>query len=211
MRLRSNQRAEEAKTGEFSELCLKILVARSMKRMIQYYRKMEWKFCVRLHEPERREQFLSLQTLWLVLLIVFAGVEGITAGLVSVWFCAGSLVALIATWLGASLPVQIALFVIVSLAAMALVRPLARKWVQPKLVKTNADRILGQEAVVLEEIDNLRAVGQIKVGGAVWTARSTQEEPIPKGTLVRVERIEGVKAIVSPAGPTASEEANTSP
>ena len=64
-----------------------------------------------------------MQTVWLILLIIFAGVEGITAGLVSVWFCAGSLVALIATWLGAGLPVQIALFVVVSLVAMALVRP----------------------------------------------------------------------------------------
>ena len=104
-----------------------------------------------------------------------------------------------------------ALFVVVSLVAMALVRPMARKWVQPKLVKTNADRILGQEAVVLEEIDNLRGIGQVKVGGAIWTARSTQDEPIPKGTLVRVERIEGVKAIVSLAGPTEKEEAATTP
>ena len=109
------------------------------------------------------------------------------------------------------MPVQIALFVIVSLVAMALVRPMARKWVQPKMVKTNADRILGQEAVVLEEIDNLRGIGQVKVGGAIWTARSTQDEPIPKGTLVRVERIEGVKAIVSLAGPTEKEEAATTP
>lgn len=124
---------------------------------------------------------MSMQTVWLILLIIFAGVEGITAGLVSVWFCAGSLVALIATWLGAGLPVQIALFVVVSLVAMALVRPMARKWVQPKLVKTNADRILGQEAVVLEEIDNLRGIGQVKVGGAIWTARSTQDEPHSQG------------------------------
>lgn len=154
---------------------------------------------------------MSMQTVWLVLLIVFAGVEGITAGLVSVWFCAGSLVALIATWLGAGLPVQIALFVIVSLVAMALVRPLARKWVQPKLVKTNADRILEQEAVVLEDIDNLRGTGQVKVGGSIWTARSAKDEVIPKGTLVRVERIEGVKAIVCPAGPNTTEETTTTP
>ena len=154
---------------------------------------------------------MNMQTVWLVLLIVFAGVEGITAGLVSVWFCAGSLAALIATWLGAGLPVQIALFVIVSLVAMALVRPLARKWVQPKLVKTNADRILEQEGVVLEEIDNLRGTGQIKVGGAVWTARSTTDEAIPKGTLVRVERIEGVKAMVRAAGPNTTEASTTTP
>lgn len=82
------------------------------------------------------------------LLIAFAGLEGLTAGLVSIWFCAGSLVALIASWFDVSILVQIGLFVIVSLIAMALVRPMARKWIQPKMVKTNADRILDQEGVV---------------------------------------------------------------
>ena len=116
--------------------------------------------------------------------------------MVSIWFCAGSLVALVATWLGASLPVQIGLFAIVSVVAMALVRPMARKWLHPKMEKTNADRILDQEGVVVEEIDNLNASGQIKIGGAVWSARAEGEEVIPPGTRVRVVRIEGVKAIV---------------
>ena len=133
---------------------------------------------------------MHYQTIWLILLIVFAGIEGITAGLVSIWFCAGSLVALVATWLGASLPVQIGLFAIVSVVAMA------RKWLHPKMEKTNADRILDQEGVVVEEIDNLNASGQIKIGGAVWSARAEGEEVIPPGTRVRVARIEGVKAIV---------------
>ena len=141
---------------------------------------------------------MNYSIIWLVLLIAFAGLEAMTAGLVSIWFCAGSLVALVATWFGASLPVQIGLFVIVSLIAMALVRPMARKWVQPKMEKTNADRILEQEGIVLETIDNLRASGQIKIGGAVWTARSMGNDPIPEGVKVRVERIEGVKAIVTP-------------
>ena len=136
---------------------------------------------------------MNYQILWLVLLIAFAGIEGITAGLVS---CAGSLVALIATWLGASLPVQIGLFAVVSVAAMALIRPMARKWLHPKVEKTNADRILGQEGVVVESIDNLSASGQVKIDGAVWTARSAGDEIIPAGTRIQVERIEGVKAIV---------------
>lgn len=140
---------------------------------------------------------MNLQIVWLVLLVVFAGLEGVTAGLVSIWFCAGSLVALIATWLGASLPVQIGLFVVVSLIAMAIIRPMARKWFQPRLQKTNADRILEQEGVVTEEIDNLRGQGQVKIGGIVWTARAAQEEILPVGTRVRVVRIEGVKAIVT--------------
>ncbi len=135
--------------------------------------------------------------IWLVLLIAFAGIEGVTAGLVSIWFCAGSLVALFASWMGGSLAVQIGLFAIVSLLAMAVIRPMARKWIEPKTEKTNADRILEAEAVVTETIDNLQASGQIKVGGSIWTARSANGDVIPAGTLVQVERIEGVKAIVA--------------
>ncbi|HIY07009.1 MAG TPA: NfeD family protein [Candidatus Evtepia faecigallinarum] len=148
---------------------------------------------------------MNPQILWLVLLVVFAVLEGVTAGLVSIWFCAGSLAALIATWLGASLPVQIGLFVVISLIAMAIIRPMARKWFQPRLQKTNADRILEQEGVVAEEIDNLRGQGQVKIGGILWTARSAREEIIPAGTRVRVVRIEGVKAIVT------TEEADVPP
>lgn len=140
---------------------------------------------------------MNYPMLWLVLLIVFAGVEGVTAGLISIWFCAGSLVALFAAWLHASLPVQIALFAAVSVLTMAVVRPLARRYLQPRLQKTNVDSLLGQEGLVIEAIDNLRGSGQVKIGGIVWTARSGENHPVPEGTLVRVEGIEGVKAIVT--------------
>ena len=99
-------------------------------------------------------------------------------------------------WLDAPLIVQIGLFVVVSVLSMAVIRPLARKYWQPRTEKTNADRILEHQGVVLETINNLQASGQIKVGGSVWTARSASGEEIPEGTLVRVLRIEGVKAIV---------------
>ena len=140
---------------------------------------------------------MNYPMIWLVLLIAFAGIEGITAGLVSIWFCAGSLVALFAAWMGSSLAVQIGLFAIVSVIAMAVIRPMARRWVEPKAEKTNADRILEAEALVTETIDNVQASGQIKVGGSTWTARSANGDVIPEGTLVQVERIEGVKAIVA--------------
>lgn len=145
---------------------------------------------------------MNYQTLWIILLVAFAGIEGVTAGLVSIWFAAGSLAGLVATWLGASLLVQIAVFAIVSVLTMALVRPLAKKWVTPgKLEKTNVDSVLDQEGVVVEAIDNLNAHGQVKIGGIVWTARSATGEPIPLGATVKVARIEGVKAIVTVSQP----------
>lgn len=143
---------------------------------------------------------------WLVLFIALAGIEGLTAGLISIWFCLGSLVALFAAWMGANLVVQVGLFVVVSVLTMALIRPLARKWWLPKSEKTNADRILDHQGVVMEAIDNLNARGQIKVGGGVWTARSDGGEVIPEGSLVRVLRIEGVKAIVERAENEKGEE-----
>lgn len=140
---------------------------------------------------------MTPQIAWVVLLIAFAVIEGLTAGLISIWFCFGSLAALVASMSGAGIPVQIGLFAAVSLVAMALIRPLARKYWNPKLEKTNADRILDQSGIVTETIDNLRASGQIKVGGAIWTARSIDGSVIPEGELVLVQRIEGVKAMVS--------------
>lgn len=139
---------------------------------------------------------VSFPMIWLVLFIALAGIEGLTAGLISIWFCLGSLVALFAAWMGANPVVQLGLFVVVSVLTMAMIRPLARKWWLPKAEKTNADRILDHQGVVMEAIDNLNAQGQIKVGGGVWTARSADDSVIPEGSLVQVLRIEGVKAIV---------------
>lgn len=140
---------------------------------------------------------MNYPMLWLMLLIFFAGIEGVTAGLISIWFCVGSLAALIAAWLDAPLAIQIGLFAVVSVIAMALVRPMAKRLMHPAPVPTNADRIIGQEGVVVEAIDDLDATGQIKVGGAIWTARTVDGAALPVGALVCVERIEGVKAIVS--------------
>lgn len=140
---------------------------------------------------------MTYPIVWLILLIAFAVIEGLTAGLVCIWFCLGSLVALVAAWFEASLLLQVGLFALVSVITMALIRPMARTWMKPKDTKVNADRILEAEGLVTETIDNLKDMGQIKVQGAVWTARSADGVVIPEGTLVCVERIEGVKAIVT--------------
>lgn len=136
---------------------------------------------------------------WLGLLAVFAVLEGVTAALVSVWFCAGALAALLCSVLTPNLSLQIFLFFLVSVASMLALRSLARRYVLPHRVPTNADRVIGREAVVTEDIDNLAGKGAALVFGVAWTARSETGEPIPKGTVVTVRRIEGVKLFVSPA------------
>lgn len=134
---------------------------------------------------------------WVVALVVFLIVEAVTAGLVSIWFVFGSLVALICAVLGAAVWLQIFWFVIVSVATLVLTRPLVKRYVDSRSVATNADRSIGRAAVVTERIDNLAATGAVKLDGVVWTARSTDDAvAIETGERVTVRAIEGVKLIV---------------
>lgn len=134
---------------------------------------------------------------WIVALVVFLIVEAVTAGLVSIWFVFGSLVALICAALGAAVWLQIVWFVIVSIAALVLTRPLVKRYVNSRSVATNADRSIGRTAVVTERIDNIAATGAVKLDGLVWTARSMDDAiTFASGECVTVCAIEGVKLIV---------------
>lgn len=135
---------------------------------------------------------------WLIAFFAFAVGEAVTVGLVSVWFAVGALAAMFATALGAGLWLQVTVFLGVSALALALFKPLSSKILKPKVSATNADRVIGSAALVIETIDNAQAQGQVKVktDGQVWTARSAHNVVIPTGTDVRVLRIEGVKVIV---------------
>ena len=135
---------------------------------------------------------------WLVALVILAVVEGATATLVSLWFALGALAALITSFFVDNIWIQFAVFLVVSLVTLLVIRPLTRRYVTPKQVATNSDRAVGAEGIVTQAIDNRSAQGQVTVSGAVWTARSEPEESIPEGTPVRVLRIEGVKLIVTP-------------
>lgn len=141
---------------------------------------------------------------WLVLLIGFLIVEAACPiHLVSIWFAAGALAAMIAAALGAQIWLQVTAFVVVSGVLLALLWPFIRKFLNPKLQKTNLDAVIGSQGTVTEDIDNVDAVGQVKLGAMYWTARSTDGKPLTKGTRVCVDRIEGVKVFVSAVEVTA--------
>ena len=142
---------------------------------------------------------MSMSLFWLIAMVLFGVLEAVTVGLTSIWFALGALGALAADAASAPVIVQIVVFLGVSFLTLLLVRPLAQRFVNDRKVATNADRVIGQEAVVTQTIDNLKGEGQVSISGAVWTARSQEEAPIPAGSRVRVLRIEGVKVIVSPA------------
>ena len=136
--------------------------------------------------------------LWLGLVIVFGIVEAATMGLTSIWFAVGALAAMVSAVCRAPLGWQIAVFVVVSGAAVWLTRGKVQKQFNRGREATNADRILGHLGVVQEAIDNREAVGMVKVDGTLWTARSVTGEPIPAGAEVIIRSIEGVKAMVEP-------------
>ena len=133
---------------------------------------------------------------WLGAAVVFGIVEALTAGLVSIWFVAGSAAALIGAFLGAGLGVQVALFLVVTAAALAVTRPLVRRYTVGKAVPTNLDRVLGDSGKVTETIDNENSTGAVYVDGKTWTARSDDGSVIPAGTVVEILRMEGVKLFV---------------
>ena len=134
--------------------------------------------------------------LWLGGVVLFGAVEAATAGLVSIWFAAGAVAGLIAAWLGAGVAAQVVLFAVVSAAALAVTRPLVRRYAAGKAVPTNLDRVLGDTGRVTETIDNARSAGAVYVDGKTWTARSADGGVIPAGVVVKIVRMEGVKLFV---------------
>ena len=136
--------------------------------------------------------------IWLVLLILFLVVEAACAvHLVCIWFAVGALAALFTALAGAAIPLQIGLFLVVSCALLALLWPLAKKFLNPSHVATNIDSVIGSQGLVTESIDNIAAQGQVKLGAMYWSARSTSGEPIAAGTKIKVDTIEGVKVFVT--------------
>ena len=136
---------------------------------------------------------------WFALAIVCIVVEIATIELVAIWFGASALIMGIVASIFTELHVvwQIAIFVLLSAALLFATRPLVKRLMtRKKDQETNLELVLNHSAVVIEEIDNLREVGAIKINGIVWTARSENGERIAKDTIVVVREIKGNKAIV---------------
>lgn len=134
---------------------------------------------------------------WLIALIIFLVIEAVTVTLVCIWFAGGSLIGMLAAALQAPLWLQIILFLLVSILLLIYTRPIAMKHFNKNREKTNASGVIGKQAIVTREIDNLHGEGQVTVGGQEWSARNTEgDKVIPEGTIVTVEEIKGVKLMV---------------
>lgn len=140
---------------------------------------------------------------WLIAMVVFAAAEAMTVSLVSIWFAVGSLGAIIAALLGGGLIFQVTVFLALAVALLISLRGVVRKHFAPRVTRTNIDSVLGSTGIVVTPVNNIAALGQVQINGIEWSARSSNNSHIPAGTLVKVDRIEGVKVFVTAVEETA--------
>lgn len=135
--------------------------------------------------------------IWLLLIAALLAVEAMTAGLTTIWFAGGGVAALICTFLGGPLWLQTGLFAAVSLILLLVTRPLALKYMRKGSGENSLDRMIGQDVLVTERIDNLRGTGEAQLDGQFWMARSDDsDQTIEKGETAVIRAIQGVKLIV---------------
>lgn len=138
-----------------------------------------------------------MTTTWLIIFVACIVIEIITMGLTTIWFAGGSLVAALSAAFSAPLWLQLLLFVAVSFVLLYFTRPIAVKYFNKDRIKTNVESLIGKQAIVISEIDNLQGIGQVTVGGQEWSARTVKDGiTLPVGCVVVIRAINGVKLMV---------------
>ena len=134
---------------------------------------------------------------WLIAAGVFFIIEMATIGFLVFWLGIGALLAMLTSFVTDSIFIQALVFVVTSTLLLIFTRPLVDKFIKtPKELKTNAYSIIGKKAIVISKITNIEGIGQIKIDGEVWSAKSFDDEDIPEDTEVEITEIDGVKAVV---------------
>ena len=134
---------------------------------------------------------------WLLIFVVLLVIEILPMGLTTIWFAGGALAAFLVGIAGLGMVAQVVVFIIVSLVLLFLTRPIAVRFFNKDREKTNVESLIGQQAVVTEDIDTLQAKGVVVVNGLEWSAKTSEPNGfIPKDTVVVIEEIQGVKLIV---------------
>ena len=137
-------------------------------------------------------------SVWLIVLVASLIIEGMAPGLVTIWFAGGALVAMLCSAIGAPVWLQVVLFLIVSITLLVAARPLMSRWLKKNQTPTNIDSVIGAQAKVVEDINNIEQTGAVSLQGKTWTARNADESVgiIEAGTIVKVVAIQGVKLLV---------------
>ncbi|MBR5294340.1 MAG: NfeD family protein [Oscillospiraceae bacterium] len=139
---------------------------------------------------------------WLAAMVIFIIAEATTVTLVSIWFAVGALGAILIALLGGGLTLQVTVFLALAIVLLIFLRGAVRKHFTPRITRTNVDSVIGATGIVVTPVNNIAALGQVQINGVEWSARSTDGSHIGAGTLVKVDKIEGVKVFVSLAQET---------
>lgn len=149
----------------------------------------------------------SLSLMWLVVLFLCIVIEIATMGLTTIWFAGGAFVAVLLSLVKVPLSIQFIAFILVSGVLLVFTRPIAIQYFNKGRIKTNTESLIGQQAIVTTEIDNLKQTGRITIQGKEWTARTVENGvTIMQGAVVIVRAIDGVKLMVEEASQTAKTE-----
>ena len=135
---------------------------------------------------------------WLIASGVFFIGEIITVGFLLFWFGIASLISMVVSFFTSNIIIQMVIFLISSVILIFATKPFVKKFMNKNNIATNAYSLIGKTGLVIQEINNLKGIGQIKVGGEVWTAQSEDNSIIPINTEIELTKIDGVKAIVKP-------------
>lgn len=140
---------------------------------------------------------LNVTIMWLVLLVILVIIELATMGLTTIWFAGGALAAAIVSIPGTPIFLQVIVFLVVSAILLYFTRPIAVKYFNKDRIRTNTESLIGRQAIVISEINNVEGIGQVNTGGMEWTARSSYNNVVlPVGAVVTILGIDGVKLIV---------------
>jgi membrane protein implicated in regulation of membrane protease activity len=134
--------------------------------------------------------------LWVVLAAALAVGEVVTLGFLLGLLALAAVAAGVVAAVGAGVVIQLLVFIVASIASLALIRPIAKQHLRtPARLRTGTAALVGAKALVTERVDDLN--GQVKIGGEVWSARAFLDgQVIEPGARVEVARIEGATALV---------------
>lgn len=137
--------------------------------------------------------------IWLIMAGVCLIIEIMTVGFLIFWFAIGALLAMVVSFFTNNVIMQTSVFVVSSTILIFATKPFVKKFASNKnAIQTNVYSTVGKIGIVTKDIDSLQSLGQVKVGGEVWSAIGLDDMNIPQGTEVEIKEIKGVKVIVAP-------------
>ncbi|MGI5173515.1 NfeD family protein [Treponema sp. OMZ 840] len=137
----------------------------------------------------------NMPWLWFIIAVLCFVAEMLTMQLTTIWFAIAALITVFVSLLPIPPVLQVFLFLIIACTLLILTRPFVKKKLEARKIKTNADSLIGQKALVLKDIGEFEK-GEIKIEGRVWTAKTADGTLLAAGNKCIIEKIEGVTCIV---------------